>query len=134
MKGTVLKLLLLTCSSFFFILLSCSGDSSDDNPGGKEYLLNGSWWVSYSGNGEGYYFDGKGAGYDLSLDQSSQPYIVCSNAIRYTYDGHNLIVIEHDLTRNFTFDIISETIATISINGFSATADRYYLTAGCISR
>ena len=85
--------------------LSCDGDDSgSESMGGKEYLLTGSWWVEDTGfgTGEGYYFDGAGGGYDLSLVES-QVAIICDKPITYTYNGHDLIVVEPGSTSGYDY-------------------------------
>ena len=131
MTNTV-RIMVFILSITIMAASSCTDDSGSGNTGGKEYLLNGSWWVSAMGTGEGYYFDGTGGGFDLSLDGSSQVYIVCDNAITYTYDGNNLNVIEHGTPRSFTFEITGDTTATVTYSGFSFNAEFQELTAECI--
>jgi len=132
MNKNISKIVISVLSAALIAVFSCSDDSEPETAGGKENLLAGSWWVSSSGYGEGYYFDGAGTGYDLSLNESSQVYIVCDNAITYKYDGHNLSVVEHEITRQFTFDITGDTTANLTIAGCSFAANLLDLTAECI--
>lgn len=132
MKRSILKMLMFFLSASLIAALSCTDNPDTETVGGKEYLLTGSWWVSSTGKGEGYYFDGAGTGYDLSLNESSQVYIVCDNAITYTFDGYNLSVVEHGITRQFTFEITGVTMANLTIMGYSFTATLQDLMAECI--
>lgn len=131
MKNNPIKLLV-----FVFALCCAAVNSCDDGSGGggsvggREYLLNGSWWVDevIPGQGEGYYFDGAGGGYDLS-EVGEEVAIICDKPITYTYDGYNLIVNDPYSTtgyrkRTFTFEITGETTASITISGFPFTASR----------
>ena len=133
MKNLLKKIFLFLLISILVAASSCmySDDEGPVSLSGKEDLLNGSWWVSYSGSGEGDYFDGSGAGYDLS-EGSSGVYIVCSNAITYIYNGSDLNVVEHGTTRTFTFVQTGETTADISISVYTFSATRVELTAACI--
>ncbi|HOO70635.1 MAG TPA: hypothetical protein PK926_02660 [Spirochaetota bacterium] len=131
MKNTV-RIMVFILTITIMAASSCTDDSGSEITGGKEYLLNGSWWVSAMGTGEGYYFDGAGGGFDLSLDGSSQVYIVCDNVITYSYDGYNLNVIEHGTSRSFTFEKTGDTTAAITFMGYSFTAQFQELTAECV--
>jgi len=130
MKNNPIKLLAFIVSLACAAVISCDdGSGGGESIGGREYLLTGSWWVDevIPGQGEGYYFDGAGGGYDLS-EVESQVAITCDKPITYTYDGYNLIVKEPNstsgyTTREFTFEFIDEVNATITIMGFPFTAN-----------
>jgi hypothetical protein len=114
------------------MFLRCADDSGSDSTGGREYLLVGSWWVSALGSGEGYYFDGAGRGFDLSLNASSEVYIVCDNPITYSYNGHDLVVLEHGTQRRFTFEFTGDETARVTFMGLAFTAALQNITAHCI--
>ena len=131
MKHNPIKLLVFVFSLCCAAVISCDdGSGGGGSVGGREYLLNGSWWVADVGfgQGEGYYFDGAGGGYDLS-EVGEEVAISCDKPITYAYDGYNLIVNEPGSTsgytkRDFTFEFIDETTATITIYPISFTANR----------
>ncbi len=131
MKKIPIKLLAFIVSLACAAVISCDdGSGGGESVGGREYLLTGSWWVDevIPGQGEGYYFDGAGGGYDLS-EVGEEVTISCDKPITYTYDGCDLIVNEPGSTsgytkREFTFEFTGDITASITISGFPFTANK----------
>ena len=135
------KISAITAALFLMMagmFLSCDDDSSEENitSSGQEHLLEGAWWIQNSPQPDGAYFDGTGAGYDLSGDYPDNLYVECEDPLTYTYNGMNFSKTEGGSTLRGLFFLNEDSQGgTLYMYGFSFTVEKinsYTVQGSCL--